>query len=98
MSYKMDWVGIGFIVLLCSLLLFMFVPLGVHIYNQHQNGPCIIITTSGEAEGGLIQHYFTGISYDLSYKGTYQRSGKECLTWVGVTKEEYERQMYGVKR
>lgn len=92
-----------FMGLIILLLLFMFVPLGVRIYNQYQNGPCILLTPIGEAKKGRI--YSDGslfgsgnMVYDLCYPGTYQRSRKKCSYWISVTEGEYERQMYGVKR
>lgn len=96
--------AICFIVTICSLLLFMFVPLGIRTYNQRQNGPCILTIPYVELKGGRIRSrggslFGSGIAmYDLSYPGIYKRSGKKCSVWVGVTEGEYEHQMYGVKR
>lgn len=99
---KYSSVEIGLIVTICSLLLVMFAFLGLPIYNQRQNGPCILTIPYGEIEesriypGGLFGS--GNLIHDLSYPGTYQHSGKKCSVWVGVTEGEYERQMYGVKR
>lgn len=74
------------------------------IISNQLKGSCILILPYGELEGGRISVEGGGLFgsgrtvYDLSYPGTCYRSGKKCLVWVAVTKEEYEHQMYGVKR
>lgn len=88
---------------ICLAMLILFIMLGIPIYRACQNGPCILTIPHREAERGLIYSdgFIRGtgnIMYSFCYPGIYERSGKECLARVNVTKGEYERIMYkGIK-
>jgi len=73
------------------------------LYVRTLPGPdmCIIVNPQ-EVVGGSISNYrgllLTGPDrYTLGYKGKFRRTGNECTTSFRVTKEEYERQMYGIE-
>ena len=90
------------VMIICLAMLILFIMLGTPIYRACQNGPCILTIPYGEVErGGIYSDGFvrgTGnVMYSLYYPGIHERSGKECLVQVNVTKAEYERRMYGAQ-
>ena len=77
---------ISIIVLVCSY--------GIKVAWDNRSGPCVI-SHPLVVEGGQIQRLFPGVGCFLYYSGTYLRSGEECGIRIQVTREEYDRQIFG---
>lgn len=80
------------VVLMCI----VFVSWGVFELWENRDGSCVMARHTNELVFGDIQR--VPAMYRLYYLGTYEHSGRKCLYPVRVTKAEYERQMYKVKR